>query len=334
MKLLRAAFLGLCLALHASEALRAQDAPKPAATNDPSAALYQPDALLNVSITLKPEDWDQLCSEHHDLLAALGPTRFDNPEPKPYKTYRADVTINGTPIPGVGLRKRGFIGSSSFERPSLSIRFDEFDKQKEFCALKRLSLNNNLQDPSQMHQVLAYRVFAKAGVPAPRCNLARVTVNGKSLGIYSNVEPIEDEFLKRHFGSATGNLYEGQISDFRPDWVKTFERKNNKKDASRSDLENVVKALQSKDDELLQNLQPLVDVDAYLRYWAVESLIGHWDSYSANGNNFFVYRHPADGKFRFIPWGARFRVRRPQPLLAADHARIRSSQEHASPPPL
>ena len=182
--------------------------------------------------------------------------------------------------------------------------FKRLDPKGEFRGLARLALNNNLQDPSQLHQVLAYRVFARAGVPAPRCNLAHVTVNGRSLGIYSHVETIEKPFLEHQFASATGNLYEGRSSDFRPDWVKTFERKNHRSDTNRSDLAAVVGALEADDKHLLASLGSLIDLDEYLSYWAVESLIGDWDSYSNNGNNFFIYRHPRTEKFHFIPWGA------------------------------
>jgi hypothetical protein len=268
-----------------------------------SADLFDSRRLLDIQITIDPRLWDALRMEHHDLLAALGPKRIEQPEPDPYKTYKADIAIDGTTIRRVGVRKRGFIGSSSSQRPSLGIRFDAFERDRTFRGLQRLALNNNLQDPSHLHQVLAYRVFAKAGVPAPRCNLARVTVNGKCLGIYSHVEAVGEPFLERHFSSAEGDLYEGQLSDFRPDWVKTFERKNHKDRTDRRDLDAVVQALQADDARLLTHLAPVVDLDAYVAYWAAETLIGHWDSYSDNGNNFFVYRLPASGQFSFIPWG-------------------------------
>ena len=275
-----------------------------APTNDASAALFEPQRLLEVRIEIATNDWDKLRLEHHDLLAALGPTRFEKPEPKPYHIYRADMTIDGVTVKGVGLRKRAFLGSGSSTRPSLGIHFDEFDKGSRFAGLKRVSLNNNLQDPTLVHQALAYRIFAQAGVPSPRCNFARVTVNGNYLGVYSHVEAVESEFLRRRFGDASGNLYEGVVTDFRPVWVKAFERKNHKSDEDRSDLEAVVQALEAKDAELPSRLEPLVDLDEYLTFWAVEALIRHWDSYSNNGNNFFVYRLPATKKFVFIPWGA------------------------------
>jgi hypothetical protein len=272
----------------------------PANPGDP----FAPDRVLDVRLQLAPADWDLLRHQHPDLLASLGPQRLEKNPPKPYATFKASVTIDGVAFPAVGVHKRGFLGSSSSERPSLGLRFDTFKEGLSFAGQTKMSLNNNLQDLSLVHQAIAYRVFNAAGVPAPRCNFARVTVNGKYLGVYSHVEAVDALFLQRHFGDGRGNLYEGQLSDFRPGWVKTFEKKTNKSAAGRADLEAVVRALESDDAQLLARLEGVVDVEAYLRFWAVEMLIGHWDSYSNNGNNFFVYAPPPAGKFRFVPWGA------------------------------
>ncbi len=40
-----------------------------------------------------------------------------------------------------------------------------------------------------------------------------------------------------------------------------------------------------------------------MTFWALERLVGNWDGYTSNRNNFYVYRTPTDGKFHFVPWG-------------------------------
>ena len=42
-------------------------------------------------------------------------------------------------------------------------------------------------------------------------------------------------------------------------------------------------------DELNDRLDELVDLHEFVTFWAMESLIGFWDGYSGNQNNFFVY---------------------------------------------
>ena len=48
----------------------------------------------------------------------------------------------------------------------------------------------------------------------------------------------------------------------------------------------------------------LVDLDSFYTFWAMEGLLGFWDGYSGNRNNFFIYLNPDTEKFHFIPWGA------------------------------
>jgi spore coat protein CotH len=269
----------------------------------PAADLFDTNRVLKVQITMAPADWDRLRNQERDVKAEFSKARAEKPPAKPYTWFKADVVIDGTALTNVGVRKRGFIGSADKERPGLNLDFNRFEKGRRLAGHTELKLHNNKQDATNMRQILAYRTFAAAGVPAPRCSLAQVSVNGKDLGVFTSLEGIDDDFLKRHFGSSSGNLYEAQISDFRPGWTGTFEKKNNK-DASRADLEAVSAALQSPDAQLLERLGRVVDIDAFISFWAVESLINHWDGFNGDLNNTFVYHDPKTDKLRFIPWGA------------------------------
>ncbi|MSU61252.1 MAG: hypothetical protein EXS31_02465 [Pedosphaera sp.] len=266
---------------------------------------FDPNRLLEVQITLSAEDFEKLRQQHRDLSAQFSQSRTEKAQalPKSYEWFKGEVTIGGVTLKNVGIRKRGLLGSDNSTRPSFNIDFDHFVKGQTFAGEARFTLHNNNQDPSQVQQALGYRVFAAAGVPAPRCNLAQVTVNGKSLGIYSHIEAVDERFLRRHFSNAKGNLYEATGSDFRPGWVNAFESKNHKTTNDRGDLEQVVRALDSKEG-MIERVSQVVDVSAYLNFWATEVLIGHWDGFAGNQNNAFVYHDPKADKFHFIAWGA------------------------------
>jgi spore coat protein CotH len=47
-----------------------------------------------------------------------------------------------------------------------------------------------------------------------------------------------------------------------------------------------------------------VDLDDFYQFWVLEGLVGFWDGYSGNRNNFFVYHNPMTEKLHFMPWGA------------------------------
>jgi len=134
---------------------------------------------------------------------------------------------------------------------------------------------------------------------------ARVTVNGNYLGIYSHVDSIRKPFLKRAFGNADGVLYEGTVVDFYPGWAKSFEHKRGAKAQGERRIQQVIDVLsECKDEELEAELGKVVALDAFYKYWALEGLLGFWDGYTGNRNNFFLYLHPETDRLHFLPWGA------------------------------
>ena len=258
--------------------------------------IFDPAHLVEVSVEMKPADWKTLCAQTRDFMQALGEHTID----KPFTYFPANVTIDGKTIRQVGVRKKGFLGSLDNSRPSLKIKFDEYVEQTPAVGFDRLTLNNNKQDPSRLCQYLSYKLFNAAGTPASRCNFARVTVNGDELGIYSNVECIKAPFLKDRYGDSSGALYEGTITDFFPDSIDRFEVKN-----KHAQLESVRALADLMDQETftLEQVAAILDIPAFVKFWATESLIGFWDGYTNNQNNFFLYRDPSTSRLRFIPWG-------------------------------
>lgn len=267
---------------------------------DLSLALFEPNHLVEVEIEMDPHDWDTIRTQGRNLTDVMTgcPKDFE------YTEKIATVTVDGEAFENVAIRSKGFLGSLSRARPSLKLNFQRHQEGRTAWGMKRLTLNNDKQDSSHTHQCMAYQLFRDAGGIAPRCNLAHVTVNGSDLGIYSNVESIKKPFLARHFDDDDGNLYEGQGADFRPNMVGNFELKTNEKENDRSDLDKVAEAMEVDDDALFESLDQVVDMDAFLTHWSMEVVTGHWDSYSGNQNNFYIYHDPTSDKFYFIPWGA------------------------------
>ena len=61
--------------------------------------------------------------------------------------------------------------------------------------------------------------------------------------------------------------------------------------------------LQVNDYDFEKAISQHVDLDAFYRFWAIEGLLGFWDGYTANRNNFFVYFNPETDRLHFMPWG-------------------------------
>ena len=255
--------------------------------------------VIEIAITLPPDEWQALRDESRDPGRVL---RGDTESP--FTWHRGDIVVDGVAIGAVGVRKKGLLGSLDTARPSLLIDFNRFVDQSPVEGLGRLTLNNNKQDTSLISQSLAYRVFRAAGLPAPRVGFAAVTVNGEALGIYSNVESIRKPFLRRSFGDGGGLLVEGTICDVVPESIDRLEVQGPESAATRARLADLAAVLATSEPLDVERLAGLVDLEAFFRFWAVESLLNVWDGYTSNQNNYFLYATPSDGLFRFIPWGA------------------------------
>ena len=266
--------------------------------------IFPTDRVLDVQITVAEEDWDTIRHQSRNFASALDVRRKTEPIDSPYTYVDASVTIDGISFPEVGIRKKGFLGSLNAFRPSLKIRLNHVDKKASIEGLTNLTLNNNQQDHSLVSQFMGYALFNAAGSPAPRCAYARVTVNGVNLGVYSHVESMRNPFLQRAFGNDRGSLYEGPYVDFYEGWLGSFEFKRGKEKPGREKIHQLINALKGESEDMESAIGELVDLDSFYTYWAVEGLLGFWDGYSGNNNNFFMYLNPETDKFHFIPWGA------------------------------
>lgn len=261
--------------------------------------MFASDHLLQIDIEMDPNDYEQLRHQGRgiDDLYARCSQDFS------YSYFNSKVTIDGTSLESVGVRKKGFFGSLSANRPSLKLKFDYQFPGRRFEGLERLTLNNNRNDASATHQCITYDLFRKAGLVAPRCNFARVTVNGRDLGIYSNVESIDDLFLQRNFSNAGGTLYEAQLAEFDTDLKQYFQTKTNEQIDERSEIEGIINALAADDENLLSLLDQVLDIEQFIDFWALEIITGHGDSATGLGNNYFLYANAEDQRLTHIPWG-------------------------------
>jgi spore coat protein CotH len=287
---------------------------------DSSAALFDPNRVVKVEIQIEPDSWNQLRAQQRTYVSLFRGACLAQPFAHPFTWFPADLTIDGQARANIGVRKKGFLGSLDISKPALKLDLTEFQANDPVYGTKKLTLNNAKQDPALIRQCLGYDLFTKAGLPAPRCNFAEVIVNGASLGVYVNVEEIRKPMLARYFANTEGNLYEGTFSDFHPLLVNTFEAQSNEFTNDRSDLDAVITALDSSQANTLAELASLVDLDAFVRYWAMEALVGQWDGFTSNRNNYYAYHDPSSDKFHFIPWGADTILADGYPIASLDPA--------------
>lgn len=207
---------------------------------------------------------------------------------------KAAVTINN-----IGLRLKGQASRGDAKFP-LKIKFDAFVKGQKFLGLKRMTLNNMVQDPSFIHETTAYKLYRAVGVPAPRTGYSRVFVGGTYFGLYLNIESIDKVFGKRWFPS-TKHVYSGPYNcDIVPDNT-CYEAGVG--DTTRTDLNNAGAIDQLTGAEWWAALGRLSNRSAVIKLMATDVFMSNWDGYTdAVKNNHFVH-FDKSGKFSIIPWG-------------------------------
>jgi spore coat protein CotH len=257
---------------------------RPSESTDPSDLLFQ---------------WDHVS----DLALTVSDGALDSLESDPDTEVVASLSFEGVTFRDVHLRVKGGLGSSRNLDQKCAWKIDLDDFGHRLRGLESLTLNNMVQDPSYIHEYLAYSLYRAAGVPAPRVGWARVTVNEVPFGLYSWVESVDDAFLARWYADPSGPLFEGAYGvDFTSDDVPAFELDQGE-EADRAALAAVVAVLDGpSSDAGVAALERLFDVDELLRAIAVELLALHWDGYTTQ-NNYRVYLDPVTGRFQLIPWG-------------------------------
>jgi len=286
------------------------------ASADEAATIYNPSTVFAIDLTLPKASEEELEAEPTDHYVE-GTLTIGETEGTP-GTVKSPPLVDGVTV---GIRLKGSEGGSlrplATGKSAFKVKCNFVSKSDRCLGLKKMTLNNMVQDPSMVHETLAYAAFGAAGVPAERTGFAYVRVNGNDFGVYLNVETPDDVFLEREFGEFhkhEQHLYEGEDGhDVKPGEAEDFEvDEGDEGPGSIGDLEALIEAVDAEPAEgesWSEHVAPYVDLPEMTKMWAVEKYIDHWDGYSGHTeaglrpNNYYLYSETS-GRFQMIPWGA------------------------------
>ncbi len=230
--------------------------------------------------------------------------------------------FNGQVWEHVGIR---FKGNSSLRAGAQSkvlkipfhLEFDHFEDDypeiddQRFYGFKDLSLSNGFHDNSLIREKTTNDLFRLAGVPCAVSAFYRVYIDygegPQYFGLYTMTEIPDDPMLDLMFGNSGGNLYkpEGGAATFSYFEEAAFTKKTNVDEGDWSDVAAVYEAVNAPSDDPAiwrQNLEKVLNVQAFLRWLAADTVIGNWDTYGRMPHNFYVYTDEDDGLLNWIPW--------------------------------
>ncbi|HET9197175.1 MAG TPA: CotH kinase family protein [Solirubrobacterales bacterium] len=271
---------------------------------DEAAVVYDPAAVATVDLTLSPEAIAALEAEPSEYVKGTFAMATTSGGPAGVET-----TLTPTPHP-VEVRLKG---SGSFRPITGKAAFKlKFKKVDAFLGLRKMTLNNMVQDESMVHEALTYRTFGALDVPAPRSGYAYLRLNGEDVGLYADVETLDDIALEKRFGTFEDppqHLYEGESGDdVREGEAGSFEADEGDEE-ERADLEALIEAVNgSAEVPFSERVEAVADLGEMTRMWAAERYIAHWDGYAGHvepglrPNNYYLFSDAA-GRFQMLPWG-------------------------------
>ncbi len=167
-----------------------------------------------------------------------------------------------------------------------------------------------------LNESLAYDLYRAAGNITQRAGYMRVLVDGKLVGHQLWFEQPNGAFLRHNDIDDKGNMYKvnwmGQnvASEFTPedkkpdrrrDVVGRHEKKSNPHDGYDDliDLAEALEEAEGDDAKMWRLIEKHFDVEHMVNYFAVNSLLSHWDGFF---NNYFPYHDTRNDKWEMYPW--------------------------------
>jgi spore coat protein H len=184
-------------------------------------------------------------------------------------------------------------------------------------------------DTTAITELVALDFYRDIGLIAPNTSLAIIyfDIEGTLIpyGLFSVIETIDDEFVKRYFGKdafgSLGDLYKCVwqdygpanlkndlntfklgVSDYNEGYRKTYQLKTNKLSSDFSVFTNFVSRLNNTGVANYKNvLSQIIDMDTWLKALAMGFLVGNPDDYRSDANNYYLYFYPlSDGMYQAI----------------------------------
>ena len=219
-------------------------------------------------------------------------------------------------------------------KPSWRIILDAAGHGNRLAGMTRINLKAMYNDPSQMREALAWRLFGIADIPAPRHTYAKLAFGTTYRGLFSVIEHVDKKFLRDHFGeNHGGNLYKTGCRDIGcaslayrtgPDGddsgrqyfipgagERTYRLKTNKNNPEASTYDDLACFIRTINgiglgggeerfdtDAFRESVDGIMNVNAFLRWAAVNMLLGSWDNYYATPSNYYLYNSGRSGSGR------------------------------------
>jgi hypothetical protein len=263
-----------------------------------NAPAFDPNTVRTFFLEFEEPDWEKALTEF----------RFTDIH------LPAKLTVDGKVFNNVGVRNRGassFLFIAEGRKRSLNIKLDLANKDQKFGGYRTFNMLNSNGDATMLKGVLYYQI-AREYTAAPKANLAKIVINGEYWGVYVNTQQEDKEFINDWWkttggtrwkapGSPWGRAGLNYIGDNVDDYKKIYEIHSKEDPKAWLALVNLCKVLtQTPLDQLEKALTPIFDIDAALKFLALESAFINDDGYWIRASDYNLYLDEK-GKFHIYP---------------------------------
>ncbi len=223
------------------------------------------------------------------------------------------VVVNGQAFDSVGVKYKGNSSySASRVKNPFHIKLDYIISDQAYDGFEDIKLSNGFQDPSMIREALAYSILQNY-MHCSRSNFAEVYVNGSYLGLYTNSEDVNNQFVSSHFyssdgvfvkcnpqfaGGPGGNSGKSNLRYTTSDSSQYFTRYELKSDYGWGDLIELCNTVTNNSGLLAEAM----DIDRAIWMLAFNNLAVNLDSYSGSFvQNYYLYKDHNE-RYNTIIW--------------------------------
>jgi len=266
--------------------------------------VFDPLTVRTFHFTIDPLDWDTI---RHDVTNEIEvPAQF-------WAENEAPMLVS--------IRRKSSRALPSEANPlkvGLKVDINELVAGQLWHGLNKLSLEN-AGDVSALHEGMAWQVHqlaAAAGFYGPEqypalANWVKVIVNGEYLGVYSNVEQRDTQFLRNRGIRVSGKTWLYEIDDI-DGWALESGDPHSPTflalcyspfAAAGKGKKGAAPCSTPPDNALETQLDAAIEMDAMLAQGAVDAFLDNPDALFTHGKNFFFADFAHSGlKRRYYPW--------------------------------
>ncbi len=315
--------------------------PEDTTAPDPSkrnyAYLFDLEALPEITLTLTEKDWNEYLTnfdqwQNNRLYVPAQFTFRKNGQQYTRDSVGLRPRGNTSRVRPESSHGEPHRNGAQWHHAHFGVKFTEYESGERFFGCDRIILKWHKEDPMYCREIYSYDLFHRFGVwSAPYASYCRLSVyiQGDTkpvyMGVYAMIENprkgwLDSRLKAGYIPDKKGNMWKASygadlsntdksrmgLSDDYGLVNPVYDLKTNKEDLAAAQQELVdfiggMTPLKSGSDELKAWLEQYVDVDLFLRAYAVNVMVGMWDDYWINQNNYFFY-FDSQHRFYFIPF--------------------------------